>query len=287
MEHIKDVKKSFKTILYQIGSGIAIVCAIIFMMLLVDSIDTVDNIVSNELGTNLFQYEGKFANIYMRENGLLEVEYTGKDNCVVFVQNTTKENSVKYKYVMKDIEELKELLSEGNGTYEIELCNVIVNENGVGEISGNTEKVKIEIKDTDEKLFTTAGTNSVPELDIIKSTEFVNMTIDEIYKYFCDFEYDKMLANAVENGTVTEHKVDLNLVIENKKGVCIDIATAMVSVLRSKNIPCKLVYGYMNNSYHSWVEIFNEDEEWVLYDPTNNKTSYDNDMSNYFKTEYH
>lgn len=234
-----------------------------------------------------FSYKGNIGDISMYTEGLIEVSYKGQDNCVVYITNIDNENKVKYKYVLDKDETLKEILTDGNGTYEIEICNVKVNNEGKSYISGKTEKVEIPLNNLDEQIFTISDTLSVPKISEENLEIFDKMSVNDIYDYFCTFKYNKELAEAVSSGIVTEHRVDVDDTIESKKGVCVDLAASMTSVLRNLGIPCKLVYGYVGSLYHSWVEVYDIDDGWISYDPTNHKTSYEDDFSSYIITEYH
>ena len=44
---------------------------------------------------------------------------------------------------------------------------------------------------------------------------------------------------------------DSNRTLETKKGICFDYASLMALLLRSQNIPCKLVVGYAGVEYHA------------------------------------
>ena len=98
-----------------------------------------------------------------------------------------------------------------------------------------------------------------------------------IYNYVVNnFTYDKELAATVQSGYLP----DVDKVLEAKKGICFDYAAVMSAMLRSQNIPCKLVVGYAGTVYHAWVNvyiegtgwianaIFFDGENWTLMDPT-------------------
>ena len=37
----------------------------------------------------------------------------------------------------------------------------------------------------------------------------------------------------------------------------------MSAMLRSQNIPCKLVVGYAGTTYHAWINVYSEETGWV------------------------
>ena len=37
----------------------------------------------------------------------------------------------------------------------------------------------------------------------------------------------------------------------------------MTAMLRSQNVPCKLVVGYAGANYHSWISVWTEENGWI------------------------
>ena len=56
---------------------------------------------------------------------------------------------------------------------------------------------------------------------------------------------------------------DLDRVLEEKTGICFDYAALMTAMLRSQNIPCKLVIGYANGGYHAWISVWSPETGWI------------------------
>ena len=71
------------------------------------------------------------------------------------------------------------------------------------------------------------------------------------------YDYDK--AATVKSGYLPV----LDQVLEEKKGICFDYAALMTAVLRSQEIPCKLVVGYAGQTYHAWISVWTEDNGWI------------------------
>ncbi len=69
---------------------------------------------------------------------------------------------------------------------------------------------------------------------------------------------------------------DIEQVYNDGKGICYDYASLFASMLRSINVPAKLVKGYANYSpdtYHAWNEVY-IDGEWVVIDITRDASLY-------------
>ena len=92
--------------------------------------------------------------------------------------------------------------------------------------------------------------------------------VQAVHQYIIEnitYDYDK--AKTVSAGYLPDNAASL----ENKNGICYDYSSLMASMLRSLDIPTKLVMGYSNskNVYHAWNEVYDaEHEEWVLIDST-------------------
>lgn len=84
--------------------------------------------------------------------------------------------------------------------------------------------------------------------------------VDSIYSWIVDnvsYDYDR--AATVKKGAVP----DMNRVINNKMGICLDIAGTAVAMLRSQNIPTQMVVGYAGPQYHAWISVYITDVGWV------------------------
>ena len=223
------------------------------------------------------------------KQGLLNITYKSDKYGVILIQNTSKENSKEYKYILEPGEFNIIALTDGVGTYNLKLHNVEESGQGIAKIIDTYENITIELsEDFEYQVFKNSTTlvDFENNLNIIDEIFQYTNDIDEIYIYFKNMGYDYTLANKISSGEITKHKVDINKTLREQRGICYDIATSMTAVLRSKGYTTQMVYGYINNTYHSWVRVL-IDEHWVSYDPTLGKTSYNDDMSSYIIDEYH
>lgn len=72
-------------------------------------------------------------------------------------------------------------------------------------------------------------------------------------------QYDDEKAATVQSGYLP----DLDEILEIRKGICFDYAAMMTAMLRSQQVPCKLVVGYAGSIYHAWISIWTEETGWV------------------------
>ncbi|MBS3053993.1 MAG: transglutaminase domain-containing protein [Candidatus Aenigmarchaeota archaeon] len=69
-------------------------------------------------------------------------------------------------------------------------------------------------------------------------------------------------------------------VMENRRGVCVEFANLLSSLLKISGIPTRYAIGYAYSSVenklvgHTWVEILAEDGTWIPIDPTWNQAGY-------------
>lgn len=84
--------------------------------------------------------------------------------------------------------------------------------------------------------------------------------VDQIYSWLVDnvsYDYDR--AATVKGGALP----DMNRVINNRKGICLDYAGTATAMLRSQNIPTKMVVGYAGKQFHAWIEVYITGTGWA------------------------
>lgn len=86
--------------------------------------------------------------------------------------------------------------------------------------------------------------------------ERVGLVYDYVVK---NVEYDTQKAATVQSGYLPV----LDEVLASRKGICFDYAALMAAMLRSSEIPCKLVVGYSGDAYHAWVSVWSEESGWL------------------------
>ena len=102
--------------------------------------------------------------------------------------------------------------------------------------------------------------------------------VEAIYNFVIEtLTYDKQQAATVPQGYLP----DVDAVLSRSKGICFDFAAVMTAMLRSQDIPTKLVIGYAGEVYHAWINVYSAEaggwinnviqfdgKEWKLMDPT-------------------
>ena len=85
--------------------------------------------------------------------------------------------------------------------------------------------------------------------------------IAEIFGYVAgNITYDKKLAATVKSGYIPNPDKTL----EKGTGICFDYASLMGAMLRSQNIPTRLVIGWAEPEiYHAWNEIYTDETGWI------------------------
>lgn len=91
-----------------------------------------------------------------------------------------------------------------------------------------------------------------------------NLTkVEKVYDFVVDhLTYDTQLAQTVKSGYLPA----LDKVLASGKGICFDYAALMTAMLRSQEVPCKLVVGYVGTAdpaYHAWISVWTQEQGWV------------------------
>ncbi|HHZ00223.1 MAG TPA: transglutaminase domain-containing protein [Tissierellia bacterium] len=86
--------------------------------------------------------------------------------------------------------------------------------------------------------------------------------VDVIYEYIItNIKYDTEKAKTVKSGYLPV----VDDIFNSNKGICFDYASLMAAMLRSLDIPAKLVTGYSSklNVFHAWNEVYTDETGWI------------------------
>ena len=162
-------------------------------------------------------------------------------------------------------------LQLGNGNYDVKILE---------NVSGNKYKVlskeTLNLNKFDEReAFLTSAqpvewteSGQVAQLakELTKDLETDKVKIEAIYDYIVqNISYDFNKINGLNDDYIPDNEDTLKIL----SGICYDYASLFGAMLRSLEIPTKLVKGYKNDiaSYHAWNEVL-IDENWVIIDTT-------------------
>lgn len=154
--------------------------------------------------------------------------------------------------------------SEGNGSYTVKVFE---------QVTGNqysqvlSQMVSVTLADEfGPFLYPNQYVNFSEGSSVVSVAAQITAGADEIgkvravYDYVVgNFTYDTAKAQSVQSGYLP----NVDQVLAEKKGICFDYAAVMTAMLRSQDIPTKLVVGYTGNVYHAWVNVYIKEIGWV------------------------
>jgi len=203
--------------------------------------------------------------------GVVGIHYAVKANVTTKVM--ISHNNDSYTYTLTPGKQAEEVfpLQLGNGDYTVSIL-----ENIEGKQYKVVGKQSVALKLADSKI---VFLNSIQNIDwngasqtIMKAKELTrNKKTDAekvraIYDYIVsNIKYDyKLAANPAAN-----YIPQLDRTLSSKKDICYGYSALMAGMLRSLNIPTKLVMGQSSfvDTYHAWNEVL-LDGKWVIIDTT-------------------
>ena len=109
-------------------------------------------------------------------------------------------------------------------------------------------------------------------LELASDAELKDACADDLYKYVAkNISYDDNKVFDLEYDYVP----DIEQTYRDGKGICYDYSSLLAAMLRSINIPTKLVKGYADYNptvYHAWNEVF-LGGQWFVIDVTYDSTT--------------
>lgn len=156
-------------------------------------------------------------------------------------------------------------MSDGNGSYKVGIY-----QNTTDTKYATLTSVTINVSLTDEfapfirpNQYVNYTTNSeVVKLaaELCSGKTAVLDKVTAVYNYVVtNFTYDSNLAATVTSGYLP----NVDNVLTKKSGICFDYAAVMTAMLRSQNVPTKLVVGYTGTVYHAWINVYSSESGWI------------------------
>ena len=255
-------------------------------------------------GVSVFENEVVKVDASHLEEGYVMVQYTGQNHKVKL--QITGPDTVTYTYDLKTTDFETFPLSASDGAYHL-----VVYENIEGKQYATVFSLDLETKITN-----TFGAFLYPNqyVKFTKENEAVSLAeklatpadndldvVTNVYTYVIShITYDFEKAETVESGYLP----DVDNTLNTGKGICLDYASLMTSMLRSQNIPTLIEVGYAREAYHAWLSTYIKDvgwvngiikfdgTDWTLMDPTFASTSSEKDLKNFigdgenYRTKY-
>lgn len=219
---------------------------------------------------NASSIDTNWLNISKLNEGVIGVKYEVPKDKRTKLMITKDNNSYTYNLFSNKQTELFPL-QQGNGSYKI---SVLENTTGNKYKVVYTEVVDLSLNNTNLVYLNSVQNIKWSSSDkaIQKAQQLVQgKTTDEqkvkaIYNYIVqNVQYDFKLAGSVS----TDYIPSIDNTLTNKKGICYDYSSLFAAMLRSVNIPTKLVMGNTSyvNEYHAWNEVL-LNGKWVTIDTT-------------------
>lgn len=214
--------------------------------------------------------------------GYLIIKYTGGKNVRIKVQ-IEKSGGEKYNYDLNNAGNPETFpLTEGDGSYTVKVLEH-TSDNRYAVAYSTTLDLKlrsqflpflypnqyVNFTDTSKTVAKAAEITKGKTTDVERVEAVFNWAVSNI-----SYDYDK--AKTVQSGYLP----DVDATLASGKGICFDYAAVMSAMLRSQNIPCKLVIGWAGNVYHAWINVYIDGvgwvdgyiqfdgQKWTLMDPT-------------------
>ena len=197
-------------------------------------------------------------------DGYFMVQYKGNASKVK-LQLTVPDGETVYTYTITDHEFQTFPFSSGDGSYHLDVL-----ENVKDNLYSLLFSTDFDVALTDElapflypnqySYFT--EDNEAITYAVTLSEESSNDLdfVEQVYNYVIDnIVYDEEKAK----DPPLDYVPDIDETMESGKGICFDYASLMTAMLRSQQVPTKLVVGYSGDAYHAWISVYIDEIGWV------------------------
>ena len=195
--------------------------------------------------------------------GYCMVKYSGSVNKI---KVQISKGSVVYTYDLNARSSYETFpFSEGNGTYSVK---VFENVSGTQYSQAFSQDVSVSLANQftpflyPNQYVNFNGGSAVVQLSNEVAAPAADQigVVNAVYEYVVNnLTYDTAKANSVTSGYLP----NVDQVLTVKTGICFDYAAVMAAMLRSQDIPTKLVVGYTGDVYHAWINVYIENQGWI------------------------
>ncbi len=215
------------------------------------------------------------AGTAVKKNSKVTIDYSNAADGYVMVMYTADTNvklkarvvgaATTYTYNIKPKEWAVFPLAEGSGSYTV---SVFSNVSGTKYATELSHKISAELKDEYTAFlypnqyvdYSSAVNTLALAAELCKDKTAPLEKVAVVYDYVVkNLTYDRIKAATVKSGYLPV----LDTVLAAKKGICFDYAALMAGMLRSQNVPCRLVVGYAGTAYHAWIDVWTAETGWV------------------------
>ena len=243
-------------------------------------------------GTVSYSNESAILDVTNSSEGYVVVQYLGKSSKVKL--QITGPDAVTYTYNLHGGQEVFPL-SAGTGSYTI---GVFENVTGNQYATAFSKTLDLNITNVfgaflypNQYVAFNADSKVVAKASVLaKSADTDLDVVSNVYNYIIkNISYDYDEAETVKSGYIPV----VDDILASGKGICLDYAAVMTSMLRSQQIPTRLEVGYAADAYHAWISTYIKDVGWVngiiefdgtnweLMDPTFAANSSEKDLKNF------
>lgn len=197
-----------------------------------------------------------------RSDGYVMVCYTGQTEKRLKVRVT---NKTTYTYNLTPGEWTAFPLSDGEGTYRVTIYKNISGSEYATEMAAEFSVTLADefapfLRPNQYVNYTDSPETMALGTELCTGLEEPLQKVERVYDYVvANISYDYEKAATVKSGYLPV----LDEVLAEKKGICFDYAALMTGILRSQQVPCKLVVGYAGTVYHAWISVWTEETGWV------------------------
>lgn len=230
--------------------------------------------------TDVVESEGYTIDLSGKNQGYVTVSSENIPANKIKVQISKDDEKYNYDYTGQDPFTTYPL-QLGNGVYKITVYENIDNDQ-YAQVMGTETDVQLENEFAPYLLPSqivkyTPESNAVYESLMLTGAAQNDLErVADVYGYIVDnIAYDQQKADSVQTGYLP----DVDETLSSKKGICYDYSALLACMLRAKNIPTRLVMGYVSgvDVYHAWNEVYITDVGWVrtaiYFDGTNWQTA--------------
>lgn len=166
-------------------------------------------------------------------------------------------------------------LTEGDGLY---IVSILKRQEGSSfaqllatEVDARIENEYLPFLISHQKIVFTQDSLSVKlAAELTKEDSGVVNKVESVYNYVIkNISYDKDKAVAAANGELETYIPDNDKTLRAKNGICFDYATLTSAMLRSLDIPTRMVFGYASVGdgaapvYHAWISVYSSETGWI------------------------